>query len=773
MKHLSIILAILITIIGCSASESVDFPDKNLADAIREALEIRPDAPIPVKKLQELNRLQAINAEISSLSGLEHAKNLTNLALPENQISNLAPLTGLTQLVGLNLSKNNIRDIQPLSKLIQLRRLILSYNQITDISSLSHLKVVNYLAFDENSVNDISKLSSLIKLQYVSLNHNNITDISSLAQLRQLLGLQIEHNKVEDISPLSWSSELFDLKLAHNRIRDISPLENIKKLRLLHIKGNPIEDHSPIGSLFLSQPDMVLDIEIPNHPYQDAHRIGLPLEAKFRLGKGEIKTMQYSPDGSKLAVGSSIGAWVYDVNSGQGIPVQVRIAKEITALAFTSDGRTLATSGYNTPIELWDTETGKRISIFQRPADVLVVGTISGLVYQPGSQLAFSNDDRTLIGLRSDSFIGVLTIWDVPSVSLYSLNYGIERKGIGHLSFDQNTVAVGLSDGKISIWDLKIEDRIPSLNRDKLLKGHNRLFLGESISNLFKKKKYHQKKDQSIRAIALSPDSKTLVSAGTHNSIRILDLTKGSDHVIYEDLKYWISAMDFSNDGNTVAIGMGNTVRLWDIPSNSERASLEGHTGGVNSVVYSPDGETLASGGNDGTIRFWDVNTGKELNLINGGYTYSVERVQFSKDNTILLSSLEGGNNKGWDLNTGIELPYDSIKNIETFPAKSVHNVVDRIHPKMKDIISFSEIQMFSPDGKLYITVNYGDPQIRIWDFFNPEDEILILTKGHTAPLKTLAFSHNGKTLASAGEDGTILLWDWDKIAANVKTDDR
>lgn len=297
------------------------------------------------------------------------------------------------------------------------------------------------------------------------------------------------------------------------------------------------------------------------------------------------------------------------------------------------------------------------------------------------------------------------------------------------------------------------------------------LILRESIHNLFKKKMFHKRTDQSFRSIAISPDSKTLVSAGTDNSIRILDLTKGSDHVIYEDLKYWISTMAFSNDGNTVAIGMGKTVRLWDMPANRERASLEGHTSGVQSVVFSPDGETLASGSNDGTIRFWNANTGRELGVIDGGYTYNVERVQFSNDNTILVSSSVGSNNKGWDVNTRAELQYESIQHVKTSRAKFSHDVLERIPPKMEGAIGTSRVRMFSPNGRMYLTVGYRSNQITIWDIFNTGDVALTLVYGHTGTIKTLAFSHNGKTLASAGEDGTILLWDWDKIAANAKSD--
>ena len=139
----------------------VSIPDRNLAAAVREALGLSANAPITDQAMQRLTRLDARRSQIKNLTGLEHATRLVELALFHNQIQDVSPLAGLTQLQRLYIQDNQITDITPLAKLTQLRRLHLWDNQIRDIRPLAGLMQLTDLKLNGNLIQDTSPLRTL------------------------------------------------------------------------------------------------------------------------------------------------------------------------------------------------------------------------------------------------------------------------------------------------------------------------------------------------------------------------------------------------------------------------------------------------------------------------------------------------------------------------------------------------------------------------------------------------------------------------------------
>lgn len=110
----------------------------------------------------------------------------------------------------------------------------------------------------------------------------------------------------------------------------------------------------------------------------------------------------------------------------------------------------------------------------------------------------------------------------------------------------------------------------------------------------------------------------------------------------------FVESVAFSPDGQTLASGGDDTtVRLWNMASQNEIAVLEGHTDQVRSVVFSPDGQTLASGSYDGMVRLWDVASQTEIATLEG-YTGGVMSVAFSPDGQILASGSWDGTIRLW-----------------------------------------------------------------------------------------------------------------------------
>ena len=199
MKYFYPTLVIFITFLSCSSPEPVEIPDANLAAALREALDLDPNAPIMEKDLKELEFLYADLRGIKNLTGLEKATGLIHLGLYKNQIVDITPITELTKLRRLDLYDNQIVDITPLSELDQLKWLRLHSNQIRDITPLTQLKQLDFLGISFNQISNIKPLAELKQLKRLFINNNQIVDITSLAGLTQLTHLGLSSNEITEI----------------------------------------------------------------------------------------------------------------------------------------------------------------------------------------------------------------------------------------------------------------------------------------------------------------------------------------------------------------------------------------------------------------------------------------------------------------------------------------------------------------------------------------------------------------------------------------------
>ena len=172
------------------AEAAVDIPDPNLRVAIETALGKVPGTPIVSAEMAALTHLEAKNANISDLTGLEPAIYLGYLNLSR-------------ELVGENwINSNSVSDLSPLSGLTRLTDLWLESNAITDISPLSGLVNLVVLQLGDNTITDISPVAGLVNLTELAFWSNNVTDISPLDGLTGLTGLWLAYNTISDLSPL-------------------------------------------------------------------------------------------------------------------------------------------------------------------------------------------------------------------------------------------------------------------------------------------------------------------------------------------------------------------------------------------------------------------------------------------------------------------------------------------------------------------------------------------------------------------------------------------
>jgi WD40 repeat protein/formylglycine-generating enzyme required for sulfatase activity len=242
-----------------------------------------------------------------------------------------------------------------------------------------------------------------------------------------------------------------------------------------------------------------------------------------------------------------------------------------------------------------------------------------------------------------------------------------------------------------------------------------------------------------------SPDGKKIAGGSDDGSIKIWDAETGKEvhNLSSHSDDSRVTSISYSPDGKKVASGSDDySIKIWDAETGKELQTLTGHTENIYSVSFSPDGKRLlsSSGDSDGDdkntdanhLKMWDLNTGKELAILNK-QKGSVYAATFSSDGKKIASGSWDNSIKIWDAETGKELQ------------------------TLKGHTSFVTSVSFSPDGKKIASGSW-DNSIKIWDAETGK-ELQTLT-GHTEEITSVSFSPNGKKIASGSWDNSIKIWD-------------
>ena len=226
-------------------SDLVPIPDVNLRAAVESALGKSPGDLITVADMARLERLEADEAGIRNLTGLEAATRLERIEFRHNAISDLSPLAGLTQLNNIKLRGNRITDVSPLAGLINVNWLGLEENEITDLSPLKDLIKLNGIGVEGNPVSDVSSLAGLLSLEGISARRTAISDFSPLAKLPRLEWIDFGDNaSISNLPSLKGLKALRHLEIVGTVISDISGLSELTQLTNLNLNRNLITDVS-------------------------------------------------------------------------------------------------------------------------------------------------------------------------------------------------------------------------------------------------------------------------------------------------------------------------------------------------------------------------------------------------------------------------------------------------------------------------------------------------------------------------------------------------
>jgi WD40 repeat protein len=452
--------------------------------------------------------------------------------------------------------------------------------------------------------------------------------------------------------------------------------------------------------------------------------------------KGEVTSLEFSPDGGLLA--SVIGgkALLWDWRSGKIVRRIGGSAEDLRFAAFSPDGTAVATFGEDSGIQLRTVATDAVIRSFEgherRP---------QGRV----STLAFSSDGKTIV---SGGYDGTLRFWDIVQGRETLKLGGLEPfPSSCSLSSKGRLLACALGDFRLHLFDVSRGEWIPEepgLNGPvtclDLLKKHQVLASGSMdgvvrIWNLGSGQLVREvvRKDTWPGALAFSESGKWLAVGWMDYSLQLCDAATGEAVLQYEGLFSALESVAFAPDGQVLAAGGGRgQIFLWNTSSPKRILTLPGHEGDVRALVFTRDGTQLISAGDDRVIRVWDLRESKEMFEL-PGHGSSIHGLALSQDGKVLASASSDNTVRIWDLAARREM-------------RRLKAEGDQHYLSVR----------FSLGGKYIATSDTGGA-IRVWEVATDLQALAI--EGHHARVSSLAIPKGGRSLISGAGDGMILEW--------------
>ncbi len=536
------------------------------------------------------------------------------------------------------------------------------------------------------------------------------------------------------------------------------------------------------------------------------------LQTNFGHLKTPIRSVKFSPDGKMLVSGGdAIKLW--DMESGEVIKTFKGHIESVVSVVLSSDGKTLASNALpydgKRNVKLWDIATGKEIQTFES----------SNSLYNKDLGLIFSTDGKILASQSE--------FWDTESGkeinslknkdSLYSLYlescpYEIVIPRWGTINYPKKvrkTINNELWNNILSVkwnadWAPETWVNISPDNKMLTVRYENKdtIYLWDMKSN------------QKIRAfvgtsVSFSPDGKILAVGNKNGNIQLFGAESGKEIKTLKEPKKPepIHAINFSADGNTMALGVDTTIILWNIKNNKDVKILRGHSDEVNTVNFSPNGEFLASG-SLGILKLWNIKKGttiktlslfpREISIFLGDaindatltVILPIENVRFiSKGKNIVFNYNDTV--RIWNRESNEELKlaansrYADVGTIsfslsadEKSLAYTSNQFYDNASITLHDLTSNKEIKKVNVCEYLndidfgnnkIIALACRDKTLKLWDIVSGKE---IRSVNHTEEILSIQFSSDYKTLVSHSID-SIMIWDTESLELIKKVDGR
>lgn len=457
----------------------------------------------------------------------------------------------------------------------------------------------------------------------------------------------------------------------------------------------------------------------------------------IRLGRGSAEEVQYLPDGSAIAIASTVGVWLYDPANlaTETEPVLLPSEAEVQSIAISPDSSTLAVS-QSGDVFLWDIASQTFESQLETSYGV------DRMAFSPdGSLLALNNGSR-----------GV-ALWDLAANSEVLLEGSFRSDAELHFSADGAWLGAVGSDNSVYLWD------VANNSAGATLAGHT----------------------STLESFSFNPDATLLASGAADRSLRFWNPADGTEianitTIGEEDLDY-VNKVLFSPDGSLLASGHSDgQIILWDAASQTPSLEISSEDG-VADLAFSPDGSQLISVHDDNSIHAWEVSSGSLLASA-VGHTAYMNALTFSPDSSTLAFTdyhdnlwlwnsaemseingailIAGGGDTSTTNLEGVAYSSDGslIASIDGFAVKLYDAATQQLRFELEGD-GIVEGLAFSPDDTLLAYISSSG----LYLFDVATGQLLSSLEVHNDWLTSVAFSPDQTLIATASSDHTVRVY--------------